>query len=441
MEYKNLEINRDKRIKTINLTMNDELDNKEEPNEDTEKIELLSEEDIDEQFGIISNQNTSLEELLKSLITIERQSKFSEVSNCIHEKEYYTILFELLKDTEKMTNPLIILHFLNIMKSILYLPGEKFVQILLTDFQEIFKAIADEYFNGPPEIVDAFFETFLTIMRPPIDISFVDYYMNFFVIYLHFHNPCQEPLLTLKSFQCCNQMFNISHKGLQTKMLGNKVLYYCYVHMNRKTPSFYEACELLGNICYLNKYSIAHLEDDFFTDLIPDLLDNEDDKIVAATLKVLESLSSNYSVCEILINNGLIFEQILNVYDRGFEVKKCSIDLITTLIECESIRLEINFIEYGTLDFFVEYLFTEEDNIRKKVLAALTILICRFVDNLEGKLERPPFLSVLANSTSLLDALKELTHEDDLDDELDEASVLALGLLKKNLKLLENLDI
>lgn len=428
MNYKN-ELQDQK--KEIILYRDEPEQNQDDQKESVEETKMLTNEEISLHLDLISNQTATIDDLIKSLTIIAQQSDFSEVSLFLFENEIYNVLYQQLSDFKKFSNPIVILHCMVIIGNILSLPGSELETIFMSDFQILFEDLVNHYSNGPPEVVSVIFDIFLTVMRPPLDISFFEYYIPFFAIYLKLHNPCKQPQLTLKSFKCCNKMFDIKHSGIQKKMLENNFLRECYIHMNRKTPSFVEACQLVGNICYLKPDSIGHFHDNFFTDLIPDLLADEDEKIATATLNTLISLSSNRSVVEILINEDNIFKKLLNIYDRGFEVKKRSIELLTILIESENPLIEVKLIDYGTLDFFAEYIYSEDDDIRKGVLAALTYLIVDFIHDQDFSNVPPPFVSVLINSQELVKSIRELSQEEGILDEIHESSTYAFNLCKE----------
>ena len=273
-------------------------------------------------------------------------------------------------------------------------------------------------------------------MRPPIDSCHFIQYLPFFSSYLEIPNPCENPDLTVSSFQCCNKMFNIKNKNLKKLMFEEEmILKACCIHMNRKTPSFFEACRLLGNIGEFNQSISDKLDYDFFTELISDILQDEEenDDIVASTIMVCNTLATNDSIRNILIEEKSIFEGILNTSYRSFEVKKCSIKLLTSLFENDSIYLLQNLIDHGTLDFFVNFLEAEDDIFVYESLLSLIDLIKHFVTKQADSDMPPPFVEVLKNSQELIECLEKLSFDEDVIEKVHEASTYAYHLCLESL--------
>lgn len=409
---------------------------------DEMKYKIGSESNISEniinEIALISNENTEIDQFIQSLQFIAEQSKLSDACIYLFENDVHQILYSRIKESTKFSNPFIITLFLIIMNNILTLTN-KLLPILMSEFQQILYNIVNRYSCGPPQVVHIIFDTFLVLMKPNTHISLFLYYIQFFKEYLKVPNPCIDPDLTKKSFQCCNRMFEIPHDGLLKCMLENDFVYDCCIHMNRKTPSFFEACQLMGNIANLNRYLIDHLPDEFFTELMSDLLEDPDDKIVSAALKVCQSFTSIVSLRELLIDEKPIFTKILKCGERNFNVKQCSIELLTALMESKSTNLENNIEEYGTLDFFVDYIETGDIEMIGHVLSALQYLICHFVENYLSKSKipnyQPPFVSVLLNSSTLYQSITDLRFSTDTyNDDIQEATYIVYDLFSKYVK-------
>lgn len=385
----------------------------------TNSEESMRIDDINKLLDEISNDD----HFIGSLKIIANQSNSLDVCRYLHESEADIFIFERICSLQNCSDRLII-YYLQIMNNILSLTGNEIIELFLYDFQDIFQSIITEYFSGPSKVVSIIFDTFLAVMRPPTDISFFISYLSFFITYLKIPNPCKNKKLTTKSFQCCNKMFNLKqHQELQSIMLEEEgIIEACYIHMKRKTQSFSEACSLLGHIGHLNRYIIDKLEDDFFTYVILRRISDDNDDIVASTMMVCNSLATNDSICNLLIEEKPIFNSILSASERGFTVKECSIDLLSTLFEKDSIYLMLNLIEYGTLDFFVNYLEAEDDDITSKVLQSLNNLISHFVIEQTFSGMPPPFVEVLQNSQELIDFLNKLSFDENVIEKIRQAS-------------------
>ncbi|OHS95749.1 hypothetical protein TRFO_38137 [Tritrichomonas foetus] len=390
---------------------NNELQYEEEEEEGID----ISEDDFHYFLAIINDQNSKLDEIYKSIHFMSAVSKYPIIANKIFENNVHLFIIEKLKDSKLPIE--IIIFCLGILKNVLSIPN-KIATLFLTEFPDVLYRLTNTYAIAPLQITSVIFDIFEVIIKPPITLDFFLNYLNLFFLHTTIKNLSE---VTPKAFKCLNKLFTLPHSNLQRILIENDFVNNCYRHMNRKSLAFCEACKLLSKMGKFNSFIIEHLPDDFI-DLLSDLLRDENEMILKSTLKLCIALSSNQCISELFIKEKSIFKKILRSSKWPFNLQILSLSLLSTLMSNNYIYLEEQLINYGTLDFFVDYLDTGDKLIIEMVLYGINFLLPHFVFNGQYGSETPPFTSVILNSRELVEKLFEISNDPEMPEQIRESA-------------------
>ena len=422
VSYKNCSNSNSKTfLRYINKVENvvDEVQNVEEIN--------LTEQDISEIFEILNNSNSSLNDIGNVFLFVEKASNDPQICNIFYQNGFLQITLDWI---EKAFFPNEIIDLISmgliIIKNILNLPITDIITILFvqTSFLDIFRKIIGRYILNPLELLSIIFDIFLALIKPPVNPSFFTDYINFFVMHTSITNiTVNSP----KAFMVLIKLFEIHQNDLKQILMENDFVYTCFLHINRKTIAFEEACNLLGRIGNFNPYIADKIPDDFY-DLISDILEEEDEKYISPILRLCISLSTDQFITDKFISEDGIFKRIISPHNLSFQGQILAIELLSTLMERNTADLENRFIDHGTLDFFVDFLETNDYQIISTALYGITFFLQQFVFNRVGNPIEINKISnirqVILNSNELINKIHEISLNSEYPEEIHESSCI-----------------
>lgn len=229
-----------------------------------------------------------------------------------------------------------------------------------------------------------------------------------------------EPCILKEAFKNLTKFIN-EESSICDIFVENDFIDICFNFMKNRNPAFSEIVGFLAWLSVNNSYALSKFPVDYPEIIFSFMVEESSDEILDSIYTLVEFLSYSQGVSKKMIAlDGFLLNLLNN--DKSYLIRIRSLDLLNSLIIGHFSDMEFFFEENPSFDIFLDYFYTDDQDIIKLALGIICQITQYICSHLPSKL--PNYIISLLQSQELIDQIDTIRINSEKNHE---ASTLAMS--------------